>query len=353
MLGKELRAEYEKIQGEYNSFAKKIETVIREFIEVDGLAVHSISSRCKSPKSLEAKAQKKADKKSPYGSLAEITDLAGVRVITHFASDLDRVATLVEREFDIDLKNSVDKRMMQDPDRFGYASIHYVVEFGAGRLALPEYSRYSKFKIEVQIRSILQHAWAEIEHDIGYKADVEIPNNIRRKFSRLSGLLELADQEFVAISSELVEYAKSIREAPVNKLDEVFVDKTSLESFVTSNEYIVSLDLELAKIMGNEICEPQFSFKEIDALRYLGVDTLGEILRGVRSNRELILSRARQIAGSSNNSLAGLLCAGASVAYFMQVIAAKTKDEKFIRGYVDYLDINNPDNFVNYLLGFY
>ncbi|WP_448649274.1 GTP pyrophosphokinase [Pseudomonas corrugata] len=282
-----------------------------------------------------------------------VQSLAGVRIITHFASDLDRVATLVEREFDIDLSNSVDKRMMQDPDRFGYASIHYVVEFGASRLALPEYSRYSRFKVEIQIRSILQHAWAEIEHDIGYKADVEIPNTIRRKFSRLSGLLELADQEFVAISSELVNYAKSIREAPVDKLDEVFVDKTSLENFVTSNEYIVSLDLQLAEIMSTVICEPHFSFKEIDALKYLGMESLGDIFRGVRSNRELILKRAKDIAGSDSSSNSGLLCSGASVAYLMQIIAAKSKDENFIRGYVEFLDVNHPDHFVNYLLSFY
>jgi ppGpp synthetase/RelA/SpoT-type nucleotidyltranferase len=191
MQGKELRAEFEKVRGTYDSFSEKVKELIKGFLEVQSVTVHSVSSRCKTLDSLELKAQKKIDKGSEYADLKAVTDLAGVRVITHFASDVDQIAKIVEHEFNVDFANSIDKRVAQEPDRFGYTSLHYVVELNSERLFLSEYSKFVNVKVEIQIRSILQHAWAEIEHDIGYKANEEVPNEVKRKFSRLSGLLEL------------------------------------------------------------------------------------------------------------------------------------------------------------------
>lgn len=82
-----------------------------------------------------------------------------------------------------------------EPDRFGYCSVHYVVEMSQKRLNLYEHQAYEGLKCEIQIRSVLQHAWAEIEHDLGYKSEIAIPKRIRRNFSRLAGLLEIADKE--------------------------------------------------------------------------------------------------------------------------------------------------------------
>lgn len=87
--------------------------------------------------------------------------------------------------------------------------MHYVVGMSLQRLSLCEYKMFRDLKCEIQIRSILQHAWAEIEHDIGYKNEIAIPKQMRRKFSRIAGLLEIADQEFVQIRSELEDYRKS------------------------------------------------------------------------------------------------------------------------------------------------
>lgn len=348
MQGKELRVEYGHVHDNYASFAKKIEAVIADFLVSEDLVVHSISSRCKTLDSLEVKAQQRHEKNTPYMSLDEVTDLAGVRIITHFSSDLDKVADLVEREFEIDAVNSVDKREYQDPEKFGYASIHYVVSFKPSRLVLPEYSRYAGLKVEIQIRSILQHAWAEIEHDIGYKADIEIPKDLRRKFSRLSGLLELADQEFVSIRIGVNKYAKEVRESPEYKLNGIEVDKTSLHSFVLSNEYVVSLDAEIGDILEAEICEPSFDVGELQALEYLGFNTLGDILEGLKLHRDLVLRRARDIGGSNSNQV----CAGASVAYLMQVVAAASDDVDVIRNFIRFLDLDDESVFFEYLCRF-
>ena len=67
------------------------------------------------------------------------------------------------------------------------------------RAGLAEYQRFTGQIVEVQVRTILQHAWAEIEHDIQYKSLRTIPTEIRRRFVALAGMLEIADREFQAI----------------------------------------------------------------------------------------------------------------------------------------------------------
>jgi hypothetical protein len=88
-----------------------------------------------------------------------------------------------------------------EEDRFGYQSIHYLVRIKRERAGLAEYERYAKATAEVQVRTILQHAWAEIEHDIQYKSAIAIPREIHRRFMALAGMLEIADREFQAIQN--------------------------------------------------------------------------------------------------------------------------------------------------------
>jgi len=77
--------------------------------------------------------------------------------------------------------------------------VHYLVSLSPQRVTLPEYARYAGLIAEIQARTILQHAWAEIEHDIQYKSVDTIPTGIRRRFMALAGLLEIADREFQAV----------------------------------------------------------------------------------------------------------------------------------------------------------
>ena len=107
--------------------------------------------------------------------------LYGARLITYFADEVEHLASLVETEFEIDRVNSVDKRQTQEPDRFGYLSVHYIAELKDTRTSLPEYRRFKGVKFEVQVRSILQHTWAEIEHDLQYKNVEAIPRELRRR----------------------------------------------------------------------------------------------------------------------------------------------------------------------------
>ncbi|OMQ41040.1 GTP pyrophosphokinase family protein [Pseudomonas putida] len=354
MQGKELRLEFEFVRGTYVSFSEKIKELVEGFLEAECVVVHSVSSRCKTPGSLEVKAQKKFDKGSEYADLKSVTDLAGVRVITHFASDVDRVAKIIEHEFEVDYANSIDKRLAQEPDRFGYTSLHYVVALSDDRLNLSEYFKFKGVKVEIQVRSILQHAWAEIEHDIGYKASDEVPNEVKRKFSRLSGLLELADEEFMDIRNKVDIYAESVKNAVGKELETIAIDKTSLDSFAVSNQLVVALDQEIADILKTNIVAPNFLPQEFEVFKLFGVGTLDQLESMLQVNRAGVLRRARDIRAEEDSDFDSdfSLGAGISIFYLFQVVAGKSQNEGLISKYAETMGLMDNYEFVQYLMKF-
>lgn len=234
--------DYEAVAKPLQGFKVSVESLIQTLLEIEGIRVHSVTSRIKSKASVRQKLQH-PDKER---TLSNLTDLLGVRIITYFQDEVNAVAELVESEFIVDPENSGDKRKLLDPDRFGYLSRHYVLQLSSGRSTLPENRAYKDIKFEVQIRSILQHAWAEIEHDTGYKSESEVPETIRRRFSRLAGLLELADDEFLGIREELTKSAtpRSSRAVDVKREVERILAQTPLISLPdwernwTEREYV-------------------------------------------------------------------------------------------------------------------
>ncbi|MEO5923302.1 MAG: hypothetical protein ABIR70_05690 [Bryobacteraceae bacterium] len=234
-LNSKLVDEFSTKRPLYDGYASKLEDLIKQILQVGGINVHSVTCRAKDVASFEKKINR-AD--NPYGALGEVTDLAGVRVITYFHDDVEKAAKLIESEFQIDALNSVNKKTLLDPDRFGYVSVHYVLSLSDQRCALTEYRKFQSLKAEIQVRSLLQHTWAEIEHDLGYKSAAGVPASVRRRFARLAGLLELADDEFAAIRDGLVAYQQEIPDQIKNDPERVLLDQTSLRAFIEKSEVL-------------------------------------------------------------------------------------------------------------------
>ncbi|MGG0669859.1 hypothetical protein ABE073_15195 [Lederbergia citrisecunda] len=212
--------------------------------------------------------------------MRDITDTVGVRVITYFNDDVDKIAKVIEREFEVDRENSIDKRVT-DPDRFGYSSLHYVVNFNADRVKFIEYKDFKEVKFEIQIRSILQHAWAEIEHDLGYKSKNEVPKEIRRDFSRIAGLLEIADNEFMRIKNFLDNYSRvmgtKIRDLDLN----VPIDKVTLMEYVATSQVVKEILIKMCSAIGidhSRIEEKLFLPEQlIDNLHSFDIRTIAQL----------------------------------------------------------------------------
>lgn len=115
----------------------------------------------------------------------------------------------------------------------GYRSVHYVVHLNTSRLALPEYSRFRGLVAEIQVRTILQHAWAEIEHDTRYKAVDVAPTAIARRFVALAGLLEIADREFQALQGSYERVSHEARQLVAQgRLNDVEVTPEVLRAYL-------------------------------------------------------------------------------------------------------------------------
>ncbi len=107
------------------------------------------------------------------------------------------------------------------------------------RTNLKEYKRYKELKCEIQLRSILQHAWAEIEHDLGYKGEISVPDQYKRSFNRVSALLETADNEFDRLKSELTSYEKEVSSLIKNEPEYVDINQASIASFINSDTILL------------------------------------------------------------------------------------------------------------------
>ena len=217
-------------QTKYRLFAARVQDLLTNILDAEGIQAHSITSREKSPVSLKEKILREG--KSYMNPLKDITDLAGVRVITYFPTDVDRVVPIIEREFAVDRENSIDKRKTADPSIFGYASVHLAVGLSSDRLRLAEYAIFDGLKCEIQVRTILQHAWAEIEHNIIYKSSQDIPFELRRKFASLAGLLEVADREFEILRKDETRIRNQIQSTIREENIQIPVDMESLSFYL-------------------------------------------------------------------------------------------------------------------------
>jgi ppGpp synthetase/RelA/SpoT-type nucleotidyltranferase len=186
----------------YDDFAAAAKRIADEALRRRDIKIHSIEARAKDPVSFGHKAAKpsKNDPNRPMypKPLEQITDKAAIRIITFFPRTINEIDEMLKQEFIIIEYFDKGENLIEE-ERFGYQSVHYLVTLDEVRTSLPEYKRFAKAKVEIQVRTILQHAWAEIEHDIQYKSTITIPRDIKRRFMSLAGLLEIADREFQAI----------------------------------------------------------------------------------------------------------------------------------------------------------
>lgn len=280
-----LLEEYRGAIPVFEKMEAEVVGTLREALQRNGLIVMAIESRIKTEESLAGKLALKGAK---YATLSDITDVLGARIVTFYTDDVDRIAAMVEQLFEIDWKNSVDKRMLHQLDSFGYNSLHYICK-------MPGY----EYRFELQLRTTLQHAWASINHDIGYKTGVEIPREYLRRINRLAGILEMADDEFSRIRTEITDYRRRVQQLVQNgKLDDVQLDGDTFNSYLQVRPFD-ALNKRIAAINQAEI-------QEVPLMRYLrvfvafGCKTLGDVQRLVKQYSEDAYRLARHQLGNTD-----------------------------------------------------
>ena len=203
--------EYKRRRNDYERYAR----FLRDRLEaaVAELAPHAVvETRTKSVASFGQKAWRKRDR-SP-NSVDEFTDLCGARVIAHTAAEVEAIADWIEGHFDIDWDNTVDKRQRLRPTEFGYRSVHYIVRVQPSRFADGEALPASPNpRAEIQVRTLLEHAWASASHELVYKRGAPVSPGLLRELAAVAAVLESADASFARVREELVAYAGADVEA--------------------------------------------------------------------------------------------------------------------------------------------
>ena len=250
-----------------NKTADEVRASLRKALDDAGLIIAALECRVKTEHSLAGKLELKGSK---YASLGDLTDIIGLRVITFYIDDVDKVASAVERLFTVDWENSVDKRKLHDIDSFGYLSLHYICSTAG-----------CPYRFEIQMRTVLQHAWANMNHDTGYKSGVEIPTVYLRNLSRLAGMLELVDDEFSRIRRELSDYRRQVQKLVASgNLDDVQLDGDSFKSYIAIGPFDALLR-RMASINQAEI-QPVDMSPFLRVFKGLRFKTLGDIARLIK-----------------------------------------------------------------------
>ena len=278
----ELLNQYRSLLPVYTQMADVIPERLKEFFSEAGLIVATVEHRVKSEDSLAGKLKLKGGK---YKDIFDLTDIVGLRVITFYIDDVDKVATVLERLFDIDWENSIDKRKAHETDSFGYLSLHYICRIPESAYYNPDYPELNKIRFEVQMRTVLQHAWANMNHDTGYKSGVEIPKVYLRNLSRLAGMLELVDDEFSRIRRELADYRRQVQNLVASgNLSEVPLDGDSFRSYLNIRPFD-RLTRRIASINQAEIQDADLSafLPLFKAMRFA---TIGDIDNMVKEYSE-------------------------------------------------------------------
>ena len=274
---------------------------IQKCLADNGIIVTGLEGRIKTEKSLTGKLELKGYK---YRTVEDITDIVGLRIITFFSDEVDIISALAEKLFDIDWENSVDKRKMLEIDRFGYMSLHYICRLPKSIYDDPTTPQLNTLRFELQMRTALQHVWANMQHDTGYKSDVEIPIHYQRSLNRLAGILELADEQFSRIRKEINDYRRNVQSLVASgNFDEVPLNGDTFRSYSELQPFKRLVD-KIATINQAEIYDDSI-MPYYKVLLQMGMKTIGDIERMRIENSDSAYQLALiQLAGTGLDIIA-------------------------------------------------
>ena len=284
-----LLSEYNERYCDYARLCNLVQEELKDVLSQNEEIKAVISARVKTKESVKDKLNRKSGK---YRSISEMTDIVGIRVVCYFYDQVDQVASIISEKYDVDSANTVDKRIAIDPSTFGYVSLHYICSLPKGK-GYPE--ELTNIKFEVQMRTMLQHTWAEIEHDFGYKSELAVPREVRRDFARVASLLEIADGYFLSIKNRLKEYENTVCESIKNDTaDDMTLNRITLTEFIRSGKKMVDLNNDIAALSGaklNEVSPDVY----LALLQFFNIDTIGDLKDFIDHQRDHAIELASKI----------------------------------------------------------
>ena len=183
----------------YEEYAARIRNLIQDLVEVEGVEFYAIEGWAEPPAELLQMLSTLEEK-----DLAGV-DLVTIRVLLRFPADVLRIETLIKSEFDVDTSRSLpsNSRVLKDPGRFGYPAVVYILSLSQSRSTLKEWEKYKDLNFRLELRTLLQEAWATILPKVSQTVGRESEEEFTRELFLLGAMLEKADKGFLTLRDEI------------------------------------------------------------------------------------------------------------------------------------------------------
>lgn len=189
----------------YTSALKQIETKL-EILNEEFQHVHCynpiehIKSRVKTSESIVKKLKKHGYESTLDNMVKYVNDIAGIRIICSFTSDIYRLADIIRNQQDIRVISVKD--YITKPKRSGYKSYHMIV-------TVPVYlsDRILDTKVEIQIRTVAMDFWASLEHKMNYKFEGNAPEHLKNDLVECSKIVSMLDTQMMMLNEEMQKYS--------------------------------------------------------------------------------------------------------------------------------------------------
>ena len=192
---------WKEVQLIYNSALKQISTKLEilndEFQHVHRYnPIEHIKSRIKTPESIVKKLKKHGYESTIDNMVKYVNDIAGIRVICSFTSDIYQIAEMISNQSDIKVISVKD--YIVNPKPSGYKSYHMLV-------TVPVYlsDRIADTKVEIQIRTVAMDFWASLEHKIHYKFEGNAPEHIKEQLVECAKMVSALDARMLSLNEEI------------------------------------------------------------------------------------------------------------------------------------------------------
>lgn len=222
--------EYNDKLPNYDRARENISEALEEYLKENNISFVTIESRIKDFESF----YEKISRKKYENPFEENEDFCGIRIILYFQDDIEKVNKIIEENFIIE--ESENKSTKLEDNEFGYRSNHLIIKVKDSWCVTPNYKGLENIKVELQIRTVLMHTWAAIEHKLGYKNNQELPRNLKRKLYLMSAQLENADIQFQEIKNEAENFQYEIVEES-KKEGKFTADKLNIDTFKALLEF--------------------------------------------------------------------------------------------------------------------
>ena len=194
----------------YSAALRQIETKM-EILNEEFQHVHQynpiehIKARIKTPESIVKKLKRHGLESTIDNMITHINDIAGIRIICSFTSDIYRIADMIRTQRDI--KVIAIKGYITFPKQSGYRSYHMIV-------TVPVYlsDRTVDTKVEIQIRTVAMDFWASLEHKIHYKFEGDAPEHIKSELIECAKMVADLDSRMLSLNDEILEISKKLEQ---------------------------------------------------------------------------------------------------------------------------------------------